>query len=448
MGRQSFLWIVNATSKALSLQEQDSNQLSYWQFQTVKSDSRSLVFIKICDEGSELTDQSSGNAHFEAGAASFDLQFRVLSDYGPFLQVNWKGTDMSRFTVFPPPALDDGSQTGKLGWVDDGTLCLFIHKKGLACKMRDVNSLSPQPPLYTTREDYSVDGRFSAVLESFPPWMEYYSDAIGKLTLTEATLPCAHDSASSDGAILVSEPWMVTQTLSIYDQLRYGNRVVDMRIGQESPGVYYMSHNKWPTTYTLEGTLNEIKQFIGETKKEVVILDFHMFSILIDQEGDFDFDQLKEQVKSSLESFYIPPKQGQGKTLADIWASQQSPKQRIIISWNDESIDTSYMWPAVDQHWYSTASTRPLLYSALQSNFYGPAPADGLMWSTCVFTTVDVVNTPHRNAKDAMPDIDNWFNGCSDWTLKANIVSTDFFNSYNNVVQGCICASLIKAARK
>lgn len=102
------------------------------------------------------------------------------------------------------------------------------------------------------------------------------------------------------------------------------------------------------------------------------------------------------------------------------------------------------MWPGVDQHWYSEADSEGKLKSDLEKDFTNP-PHTTKMWSTCVFMTSAWNRTPYSNAKNLFPAIDNWFYGCSDWTLKANIISTDFFDLFNNTVQASICASIMKA---
>lgn len=135
--------------------------------------------------------------------------------------------------------------------------------------------------------------------------------------LTEMTLPGTHDSGTYEPVSVFGMPWIQTQNLSLLDQLNRGIRVLDLRIGQNSPGDYIISHDKWHTKYSLSQALQEVKDFISATDKEIVILDFHRFNQIGDQ--SFDYDQLKRQVKSSLNGYYLPVSQGQGKTLSEIW---------------------------------------------------------------------------------------------------------------------------------
>ena len=244
-----------------------------------------------------------------------------------------------------------------------------------------------------------------------PQWMKYYSDVRGKLMLTEMTLPGTHDSGTYEPVSVIGMPWIQTQNLSLLDQLNRGIRVLDLRIGQNSPGDYIISHDKWHTKYSLSQALQEVKDFISATDKEIVILDFHRFNQIGDQ--SFDYDQLKRKVKSSLNGYYLPVSQGQGKTLSK--KRKTSGQQRIVVAWDSQTIDISYMWPRVNQHWYSDANSKDKLKSDLEKDFTKPPPKTE-MWSTCVFVTPSPTRTPRSNAEHLCPTIDNWFYGCSDWT--------------------------------
>ena len=107
------------------------------------------------------------------------------------------------------------------------------------------------------------------------------------------------------------------RSFSLRDQLDLGIRVLDLRIGQNSPGEYIISHDTWRTHYSLSNALREVTDFIRATDKEVVILDFHRFNNLGD--GSFDYDKLKSQVQRSLDGYCLPVDQSQGMTFHEIW---------------------------------------------------------------------------------------------------------------------------------
>ena len=79
----------------------------------------------------------------------------------------------------------------------------------------------------------------------------------------------------------IGSPWIKTQCMSIAQQLHFGIRSLDLRIGQNSPGDYIICHGEWRTNYSLAQALKEVTDFIDNTTKEIVILDFHRFINLV-----------------------------------------------------------------------------------------------------------------------------------------------------------------------
>ena len=98
-----------------------------------------------------------------------------------------------------------------------------------------------------------------------------------------------------------------TQDVSLLQQLQYGVRALDLRIGQESPGNYKLVHDAFRTKYTLSEALQEVISFIDATEKEIVILDFHQFVNLEFGSKDYNYIQLKEQVKQLLNELHPMP---------------------------------------------------------------------------------------------------------------------------------------------
>ena len=482
MGQGGYLWIVNATTTKLSLISENSYQMDSWSYSDIAANSQ----VRYIDE------YISHNVHDDAGEANFRLdgtmtQFQLQvcwpENMYPMLQVDWSGTNTDDFTVFPPP-LPLSRNIGKLGWIHDGDLCMIIQEKNtpillpLAQNQSAMVLPSAKPPktkpsvtpsAEVAREVLSsITGiptanitpdheavikmvekmALSSALTSAPKtglgtqWMAYYGDILGKLTLTEMTLPGTHDSGTYDPVSPLVYEWVRTQATSLREQLNLGIRVLDLRIGQNSPGDYIITHDIWRTHYSLSGALDNVKEFIRATNREIVILDFHRFG-----GPSFDFDLLKTQVKELLQGYYIPVRDGKGKTLNEIWQRPTSEQERVVIAWNSDTIDTSYMWPGVNQHWYSQADSIDALHSAIENDFSNPPPKDE-MWSACVFVTPNALRNPYDNAKALCPTFETWFYGCAHWTLEANIISTDFFYQFNNSVQASICASILKAGSK
>ena len=350
-------------------------------------------------------------------------------------KIDWTSTTAD-YQVFPPAPT--GKTFGELGWFHNGTLSLLIMEKGCT------NSVSTDLPgedsivSFVTTKDYPLTSIYRS-------WMEYFSASLEKLTLTEMTLPGSHDSGTYSPVFKLGTPWIRTQKLTLAQQLAYGIRVLDLRIGQNSPGEYIICHGRWRTRYHLAAVLNEVKDFIDSTNKEVVILDFHSFHNL--GRGSYDYTQLKQQIASSLSGYCVPSTHS-ADTLETIWSSG-SPKERVVVAWKTNSDDTSdpdpYMWPGVNQRWYGQANSLSKVRQCIQDDMQNPLSG---MWSTCAFRNVGVVNSPSRNARIAAPTMKNWFFGGSMFCEKANIISADFFNQRSNIVQASIIGSLLKAGKK
>ena len=486
MGRDCYLWMVNRTSKVLQLASQHNYQVKSWCFKNVVADSQQCFYIEGDSSFFQThTEGIIGTADFQLESAHqhFQLQAVWTKDGGCSLQVDWSDTDTSRFAVFPPPPRN--SSVGQLGWSwgsagsslprrgQAGTLCVLIQEKRQTVPLppdcTPVIDREPQPNVtlptsattagLSTSSD-SLDAPTDVPQSSVPQevmaeavtvvapmnqWMECYCDVLKELILTEMTLPGTHNSGTYRPVAKYPVSLFVrTQSMSLRDQLNLGIRALDLRIGQNSPGNYIISHDQFRTQYSLSDALQEIVDFISATGKEIVILDFHRFNNL--GQGDFDFNQLKAQVKNSLDGYCLLPN-SQGHTLGEIW--QTCGQQRIVVAWNnDQSCDSTYMWPGVKQSWYRGADTIDKLYSAIEDDMRNPP--DNRMWSAGVFLTPCIRTRfqPIKNAKLLNPTIDNWFHGCATWTQKANIITTNFCQSFNHTVQACVCASILKAGCK
>ena len=470
--------------------------MNSWEFSDIGHDTHQCYYIEFNEQLFSNHHDDAGDAVFQMGNTRqrFQLQARWFRDEakGRFLQVEWSDFDMTHFNVFPPPAL--GGSIGPLGWSwgvnilqpsgKAGTLCMLIQEKGrtapipqnVAPVIREESQPETKGSATDTlpKDSALSEGSTPAISETSTSmqqektefageqseaflvnqapvtgleklWMKYYGDVLGKLCLTELTLPGTHDSGTYQPNSFVPDGFLRTQSMSLRDQLNLGIRVLDLRIGQNKPGNYVISHDQYRTRYSLSDALQEIVGFIRGTGKEIVILDFHRFNNL--GQGDFDFDQLKAQVKGLLEGYCLLPV-SQGHTLSEIW--QTCGRQRIVVAWNDNGTrDAAYMWPGVNQGWYGDAKTPDQLHSAIAEDMTKERP-NAELWSTCVFLAPGVltVGEPINNAKILTPTIDNWFYGCADWTRKANIITTNFFYKFNHNVQASICANILKGSVK
>ncbi len=195
--------------------------MSSWKFSDIPSQSQTRFYI----EYHSTTTDTSGEATFqlEGTSSSFELlTYHPKKDGECGLKVDWSGITTSDYQVFPPAFQDE--QFGKLGWIHNGSLSLLILEKGVKTS---VSTSLPDNDLITSPKP--IENPQTALHGS---WMEHYSDLIGKLTMTEMTLPGTHDSGTHQPAFYLGTPWIKTQELSLKEQLNGGIRVLDLRIGQ------------------------------------------------------------------------------------------------------------------------------------------------------------------------------------------------------------------------
>ena len=434
MGVGGYLWIINATPRRFNLVCCSSHQMNSWEFRDIPSQSQERFYIEFRDGIFTKTADDAGEAIFqlENSSSIFKLQARWPYKNGECgLKIDWSGTDTNVYEVFPPVLDEDGTCIGKLGWFHNGSLSLLIIEKSV------VTSVSTCLP----DENASIVSSATSIPPpTYGPWMEQYSGLLARLTLTEMTLPGTHNSGTYQPVSIMGSPWVKTQEFSLAQQLDCGIRCLDLRIGQNSPGDYVICHDTWRTRYSLAKALKEITEFIDSNTKEIIILDFHRF-VNFDS-GDYDYNQLKQQIASALSGYCLPPRYA-GDTLEAIWSSA-GQEERIVVAWNASSRG-SYMWPGVNQRWYQDADSLKKLYGFIKSDMQNPP---GWMWAACSFLTPSLSSCPKSNAKTTNPTITNWYFGGSVFCEQANIISVDFFNKYSNVIQASIVANLLKAGKK
>lgn len=90
-----------------------------------------------------------------------------------------------------------------------------------------------------------------------------------KLRVSQIVWPGTHDSATNRiGVPLVTRPFAQCQSLSIYEQLRCGTRLLDIRVQEDRRVCHGILKS-----YGVEVVIDELKKFLSETEKEMVILE-------------------------------------------------------------------------------------------------------------------------------------------------------------------------------
>ncbi|KAK8777673.1 hypothetical protein V5799_021147 [Amblyomma americanum] len=84
---------------------------------------------------------------------------------------------------------------------------------------------------------------------------------------------------------LIRREWPIgdfifTQDQPIVQQLAFGIRSLDLRVGFTN-GAFWIFHNKFKAQVTVESVLKQVRRFV-ETTGEIVLLDFHKFTLGFD----------------------------------------------------------------------------------------------------------------------------------------------------------------------
>ena len=115
----------------------------------------------------------------------------------------------------------------------------------------------------------------------FYQWQKDNWETIKNKRLWQIAMPATHDSGCYgkcwqgvvDHAILDYNPRSKSQGASIYEQLFYGIRQFDLRF-KNYGDKYYVFHGTDVFDITFDTVLNDIKKFLDETEKEILILCF------------------------------------------------------------------------------------------------------------------------------------------------------------------------------
>ncbi|CAN7032195.1 hypothetical protein IGI04_031242 [Brassica rapa subsp. trilocularis] len=178
-------------------------------------------------------------------------------------------------------------------------------------------------------------------------WMSHLS--CEKLTLNKIVWPGTHDSATNGiGIDVVTRPLGECQTLSIYEQLVRGTRLLDVRVQEDR----YICHGIL-ASYNVDFAIDDVIRFLSETHSEIIILEIRteyghkdppeFESYLTNKLGQFLIHQDDNLFNKSL-SEILP------KRVICIWKPRESPRpSRGGLLWNsdylkDNWIDTDLPW--------------------------------------------------------------------------------------------------------
>lgn len=312
--------------------------------------------------------------------------------------------------------------------------------------------------LYWITASYQGQTVHSNCLNIQPAWMTEHRYELQNLSLPMLFIPGTHNSGS-DKIQTVSkrdigsklENLVLTQDESIWNQLVYGIRYFDLRIGyyseeneNENDIRFWINHDLLRMQLLIP-ILKDIASFLKYSPDEIIILDFHRFPVGFTSAAIHR--QLLQVIQDELGNLIIDRPLIQGKlTLKEIWETNK----RIVISYSDDNMvrETPWLWESVTQKWGNKQSSQDL-DKFLEETFNEHGGIKTKLWAAMAEltpTSLDFFtnNTLRGMAQSVNHNLGIWFNDKKNWTRNANIVATDFFLG-NNLIDIAIRENLLRS---
>ncbi|XP_054167803.1 PI-PLC X domain-containing protein 1-like [Oppia nitens] len=222
-------------------------------------------------------------------------------------------------------------------------------------------------------------------MKNNPFWMENNLPIIGDRPLTALVIPGTHDSGSYEKydpkTKDVLKGFVITQDESLYNQLVYGIRYLDLRVGYYNvtdsdvdgggggrggdSDKLWIVHDLYRTDVTLRSALEQIREFLESAPKEIVIVDFHRFVNGFTDEKDVDilksrFREWFDLVSGQLRDLMIPFSLGYGVTVNELIRQNK----RVLVGFDMNSrkyLFSELLWPNVRHQWAQTDSMDQLV---------------------------------------------------------------------------------------
>ena len=164
-------------------------------------------------------------------------------------------------------------------------------------------------------------------------WMSGFKPE--KLHVNKIVWPGTHDSGTNKiGIPCISRPFAQCQSLSIYQQLVMGTRVLDIRVQQDRKVCHGIL-----VTYSIDVVIKDVKKFLSETQSEIIILEIRtefghedppeFDTYLMDQLGEFLIHQddkvfgktIAELLPKRVICVWKPRKLAQPKAGGALWSA-------------------------------------------------------------------------------------------------------------------------------
>ncbi|GIX98826.1 PI-PLC X-box domain-containing protein DDB_G0293730 [Caerostris darwini] len=289
--------------------------------------------------------------------------------------------------------------------------------------------------------------KHSTCLQLRPFWMKEIAKHISDLKLSEIMIPGSHDAGSIHYKRVRTplSKYEYTQELSIYNQIMYGLRYFDLRVGyyEKKPDQYYINHNFLRTETTVKTVLEEVKKYLLMSTKDIIILDVHDFPHGF--KTPENHKKLQTMIIDILGNYIIPYNdQYENATLSYYWQQQKL----VLISYDcpyRETFFSEAFWPRIPRAWGNKQRPKDLK-AYFKEVFEKPTPKG--LWASMAEITPNLrflifhpITGLRVLADEINRNVTHWFRDL--YWRKANIVATDYFLG-NDIIDVAIRTNRIK----
>lgn len=271
----------------------------------------------------------------------------------------------------------------------------------------------------------------SSCIKAEPFWMQENNKMFNSLRIRDLVIPGTHDSGSyrrypgkkKDNIIT---RYKYTQEENVFNQLAYGIRYLDIRVGYylRTKEKFWINHDLFRTRNPLSNVLDDVKRFLDATS-EIIIMDFHRFSFGFRGKPEAH-QHLIEILLYNFKSYLIPRYYGKDVTLDFLWKTNK----RLLIAYNHKMKPRNkYLWPGIQQMWGDRRSVSDLKFY-FDSLFSQSLP--NRLWSSMAELTPNIFTifiNPTKGLRGLADNVNrnltSWFRDL--WWKKSNIIVTDYF---------------------
>ncbi|CAB4067799.1 unnamed protein product [Lepeophtheirus salmonis] len=285
----------------------------------------------------------------------------------------------------------------------------------------------------------------SNCLKLQPNWMWEDKDLIGSVPLNKLMIPGSHNSGSyldflGLSRINIIYRYTVNQGEDVWNQLLYGIRYLDIRVGyyKDTPEKFWVVHD-FVRMNPLYEVLSDVRRFLQRTN-EIVIMDFHRFPTGF-EEGGMQHSELVRFLTRELGEFMAPDWIGRNVSMNDLWRINRT----LILTYAHypSSAYNNIIWSEVPQSWADEGSVLPLKkFLKREMNKNSKATYFWAAMTHLTTSPIDIVlnlNGGLRELSDKIArQVNIWYR--VEWWDEANIVATDFFLG-NNIIEESIIAN-------